>query len=228
MGKKLLNIELNSFLLILNFPYDKAIKYKSSRNFTKGITFILYSFLLISFPEQLLLYDHFIEIKVNTVGLNQILSDQYTGNYPYVSDIGINDKYYNFSSVDDIIRFEWSNTFSDFSYMFNDLKTITYIKIHNMFSSNIKLSYMFGNCINLENFSISTNIGEHYVEKLDGMFYNCTKLTTLNFSPYLTTYPINMSRMFLTVIIYKILLLITKIPIFILMIYHLCFIIAHH
>ena len=95
----------------------------------------------------------YIEIQVNKEGLNQIISDEYTGNLPY--RVYINDNLQNLNGrsieVDNInykIKLEWScNTFSNLAYMFSNLQTITYAKLYYIFSSkdDIDLSYMFKN-----------------------------------------------------------------------------------
>ena len=154
-----------------------------NRKSIKKNNFILFSSILIVLLKQILpKYNQYIEIKVNEKGRNQILSNEYIGDYPYVSGVKLTTKYYNFSSTDASIKFEWSNKFSDFSYMFNNLKTITYIKIYDMFNGKINLSNMFRNCINLETFLFeSSRTTVHNIENMYGMFYNCSSLNTFSF-----------------------------------------------
>jgi len=149
--------------------------------------FLLFSVILILLPKRLLsYYSYYIEIKVNQIGNNQILSDEYNGDYPYVENVGyINNKNYYFSSTNNAIRFEWRYRMQNFSYMFNNLKTITYIYIYNMFSYYSNLTYMFKNCINLQTFSYSYNYRySQDFEDLYGMFYNCLSLQSFSFNNF--------------------------------------------
>ena len=149
--------------------------------------FLLFSVILILLPKRLLsYYSYYIEIKVNQIGNNQILSDEYNGDYPYVENVGfINNKNYYFSSTNNAIRFEWRYRMQNFSYMFNNLKTITYIYIYDMFSYYSNLTYMFKNCINLQTFSYSYNYRySQDFEDLYGMFYNCLSLQSFSFNNF--------------------------------------------
>ena len=151
----------------------------------KKNNFILFSIILILLQKQFL-SSFFIEIKVNKKGYHQILSNEYdlSINNPKVSgsSSSLTTKFYNFTSIDTVLKLEWNNRFSDFSYMFNDLKNITYIKINDMFSGEINLSNMFRNCINLETFMfVSTDKKIHNIGNMEYMFYNCYSLQTFSF-----------------------------------------------
>ncbi len=108
---------------------EKYIKIKKNN-------FFLFSIILIVLPKQFLLAtsSYYIEIKVNKKGYHQILSNEYalSNNPPKVSGIELTNKYYNFTSKDAVLKLEWNNRFNYFSYMFNNLKNITYIKINDI------------------------------------------------------------------------------------------------
>ena len=142
----------------------------------------------------------YIEIQVNKKGLNQILSDYYTGVYPskiYINNIRkeLEGKSINVESVSDIIRLEWNQGLSNFAYMFSNLISIIYVNINYIFaeSYNINLAYMFQNCYNLSDFSYTINYkASHFINNIEGMFYNCRSLTSFSFDDfYLTKYYIN-------------------------------------
>ena len=133
----------------------------------------------------------YIEIKVNTVGLNQIISDQY--NTPLPSEYSydnqpnqpLNDKYFDFPSSETKIKLFWSSlSFDNFSYMFSGLINITEVHISHMFTNkNNTLSYMFKDCINLAKFTSDIENDEYpMVKDTRGMFYNCSSLTSFQFT----------------------------------------------
>ena len=103
---------------------------------------------LLSFPKIVVSLDeHFMEIKVNKVGFNQILSDEYNSALP--SKVFINNKiqllknktvYIN--SIEDIIRLEWNNLLNNFSFMFNNLTNVKSIYMYYMFGSVSNFSPM--------------------------------------------------------------------------------------
>ena len=132
-------------------------KINCNQGHLKIINYILFEIILIIIlPKINNIYDSWIEIKVNKIGDNQILSNEYNRNLPsliYVNDRRqLINKKVSISSTDDIIRLEWNNPISDFSFMFSNLENIEDIKINHMFKNNNNLSYMFYNCSNLQNF----------------------------------------------------------------------------
>ena len=148
--------------------------------------FLLFNIIFFSFLKKNMISCGYIEIQVNKEGLNQIISDEYTGNLPY--RVYINDNLQNLNGrsieVDNInykIKLEWScDTFSNFAYMFSNLQTITYAKLNYIFSSkdDIDLSYMFKNCISLSQFHYT---GSRYsIKYLQGMFYGCNSLKSID------------------------------------------------
>ena len=96
-------------------------------------------------------------MKVNQVGFNQILSNEYNGALPqkiYIQSdnepLFINSKKEVFiENINEIIIIEFNSFLTNFSYMFNNLTSITSIKMNNLIGYKSNMSYMFNNCINL-------------------------------------------------------------------------------
>ena len=176
----------------------KLLFYKFSKNL------ILLHILILLLPNKVLLSDeHYINIKVNKKGYNQILSDEYIGILP--SKILINEKpvYLNnkkiyVNSTNDLIQLHWDNTLSNFSYMFCNLTNINYIYMYYMFGNICNLSYIFKNCYNLRSFSYLINYNAHSIVDMKAMFYNCLSLLTFYFHDltFLLFFEANMSYMF--------------------------------
>ena len=133
--------------------------------------------------------EHYIELIFNKEGENQVLSDEYIGALP--SKIFSNGKkilYMNsnkkvfIDSINETVKLEFKSSFSNFSYMFNNLTSITFINIYSMFAKQCNMSYMFANCYNLEYINYSTTIGDNSIRDLRGMFYNCSSLKSFSFS----------------------------------------------
>ena len=155
----------------------------------KKNNFFLFSIILILLLKQFPTSSFLIEIKVNKEGFHQILSDEYelSRNELKISGTSssLTTKYYNFPSTNTILKLERIKTFSDFSYMFNNLKNITYIKIKDISGKPINLSNMLSNCINLETFILeSTDKKEHNIGNMENMFYNCYSLTSFSFDNF--------------------------------------------
>ena len=85
-------------------------------------------------------------------------------------------------SINETVKLEFKSSFSNFSYMFNNLTSITFINIYSMFAKQCNMSYMFANCYNLEYINYSTTIGDNSIRDLRGMFYNCSSLKSFSFS----------------------------------------------
>ena len=163
---------------------NSIIKYKNSI-IISHIIFQL--FIILSLPKKV--FEHYIMIKVNKEGYNQILSNEYKGPFPdsiYVNDTGKNlsiqiEVYVN--STDDEIILYWSNnTISDFTYMFKDLSNINYVYMDYIIGNNSNFSFTFANCVNLQNFDYSTyHESDYNINDMRGMFYNCPSLTFFSF-----------------------------------------------
>ena len=151
------------------------------------INLILFELILILLPKRILLDEPNIELKVNSKGYHQILSERYTGIKP--SLIFVNNELQNMKdlkiyvgSSNYIIRLEWENTLTDFTYMFSNITSITSVKMNYISGNKCNMSYMFYNCSNLKNFEYISNYDySHVVLDTIAMFYNCVLLTTFSF-----------------------------------------------
>ena len=155
-------------------------------NFNTNINLILFEIIFLILPLKII-SENYIEIKVNEIGYNQILSDKYTGRIPYAyvnnTHQSLSNKKINIESINDTIKLKWDYYLTDFSYMFANLTSITSVHINNMFGKDSILSYMFYNCINLNKFTYDTYSDiDHSIIKMDGMFYNCISLTSFDFN----------------------------------------------
>ena len=131
----------------------------------------------------------YIELKFNKEGPNQIISSCYSTALSY--KIYINNRITNLqgkiidvNSINDIIKIKWDQEITNISYMFSNLKTITYAKMNYEFASNnvITMDYMFKDCSNLLYFDYVHN--SHYISRISGMFYNCISLTSFAFDNF--------------------------------------------
>ena len=169
----------------INAPNIKKMKFKY-----KLFNFILYEIFLILLSKINISFglEHYIEIKVNKKGNNQILSDKYVGTLPseiYINgnSISMNNKKVNVESIDNIIRLKWTNTISNYSYMFSNLYTITSVHMNYMFGQNNSFAYMFYNCYNLKSYTYDINYDKsHGIINMTNMFYNCTSLISFQFN----------------------------------------------
>ena len=133
-----------------------------------------------------------IQLKVNEIGNHQIFSEYYDIEKYYPFKISINDEVQilrdkkvlveklqaNFKNYE--IKIEWKTTYPNLTHMFANLSSITAIKLDNMFAMNCDLSYMFYNCTNLQNISI-TNTLLNAVNDMSHMFFNCHSLQNFSF-----------------------------------------------
>ena len=173
-----------------NSSINKLRMCKVKTKYSYITNFLLFNIIFFSFLKKNMISCGYIEIQVNKEGLNQIISDEYTGNLTYKVYINENLQNLNGSSieVDNInykIKLEWScDTFSNFAYMFSNLQTITYAKLYYIFSSNddIDLFYMFKNCTSLSQFHYT---GSRYsIRYLQGMFYGCNSLKSVDINSF--------------------------------------------
>ena len=189
----------------IGFENNKSIK----SNFIKGISelikLVLFVYIIILLPNETMLSSgHYIEIKVNKEGYNQIISDEYIGILPSKiinreEPIYMNEhRMVYINSINDNIILEWTNVLKNFSYMFNNLTNIISIKMYHMFGSPSNFSFMFNNCYNLESFTYTTSYSTNTIRDLRGMFYNCSSLKSFQFHDLdiNNNYYINMSFMF--------------------------------
>ena len=176
-------------------------------NFNKEINILLLVFILILLPSKVsLLSDHYIKMKFNKVGYNQILSDEYRGMLPSKIIKGDEILFMNknkivfIDSINTEIILEFNYYLTNFSFMFSNLTTISYIYIYYMFGKNSNMSYMFYNCSNLSTFSYETFKYDNSIREMKGMFFNCLSLKSFYFHSlntyYNEYYDINISYMF--------------------------------
>ena len=158
--------------------------------FFKIANLIFPGFILTISPGLIVAYDY-IELEVNKEGLNQYLSDQYSGpepTYVYVDYIRTpsSDKKVNVSSINNKIKLEWrSDTLTDFNNMFSDLENIVSFQMRVDYGNHTQMTYMFKNCINLVTFISNTNNDKpRFIEDMKGMFYNCQSLTSSIFRDF--------------------------------------------
>ena len=210
---KILNSKMNISLIINNKAINSNISNERNKklNISKSkrenerinlnykrlniIIYISLIFIFLLLPNKVvLLKDHYIEIKINKIGYNQILSDEYEGALPFTI---INDekplfmnKHKNVyvNSINDKIILEWTTRLDNFSFMFNNLTNINSIKIYDLFGKKCNFSYMFKNCDNLEKFTYTINYPDSSVIDLMGMFYNCSSLKSFNFHNLYSNY----------------------------------------
>ena len=153
-----------------SFNHKKVIQFHKihfSSKFNNIAKYLLLLLVFNLFPNNFSDDKCHIELKVNKDGYNQILSNEYTPNFPisYKYDNGatgsLNIKYFNFSSKEKTIKLFWDTcSFTNFASMFQGLTTIKEVRIYYMFNQNSRrsnLAYMFKDCINLSNFSCVLN-----------------------------------------------------------------------
>ena len=172
---------------------SKIEKIKINLSFCKMYNFIFFEIFLILLLKIIRCSEknYYVEIKVNYKGYNQILSDEYKGASPTKIYINGNsflmeNKIVYVESTDYIIHLKWGEPISNFSYMFNNLSTITSVHMNYMFGQNNNMSYMFYNCYNLENFTYVINYDSSYaIIDMASMFYNCISLLSFHFNIYI-------------------------------------------
>ena len=158
-----------------------------NHNLFKFILFLVYNILISNAA--------YIQLKVNGIGNQQILSDYYDIEKYYPFRIFINDnevqilreKKVLISKITDIIKLEWIHPYHNLSYLFANVSSITSITMSNMINQNTNISYMFYNCISLQNFSMinnPANIVDNFVGDMRYMFYNCYSLNNFSFDKF--------------------------------------------
>jgi len=169
---------------------DNSLKVKNAipnYSLVKFLLFIIYKIIVSNCA--------YIQIKVNLIGNQQILSDYYDIEKYYPFRIYINDnevqilreKKVFVSKITDVIKLEWIHSYRNLSYMFANVSSITSITMNNMIDQNCNVSYMFYNCINLQNFSIINNPANavnNVVGDMRYMFYNCYSLNSFSFDKF--------------------------------------------
>ena len=159
--------------------FSNIIESFLNKNLTRIINNILFYLILFLLLKKA--YTKTITIKVNRIGLQKILSDEYKGNcFPKPNNRLVNNSYNFPTSLQVTLNFDCK--IDNFSYMFNNLENIIEIKIDNMFNSYVNLSYMFRNCLKLQKVEfIYPSKHKNAVNDTRGMFYNCQSLKSFSF-----------------------------------------------
>ena len=165
--------------------------YKRIENrYSNAINLILFNLIFLSLLKEN--DSGYISLKIHEAGYNQILSNNYDGEFPKTVKINghvksLNGRGLDVPYVNDEITLEWDHCLSDFTYMFSNLDSITSITLGNIFAgtSNITLYYMFKNCVNLIDFNFYQSYSPfHYIRRIEGMFYGCTSLLSFSFNDF--------------------------------------------
>ena len=148
--------------------------------------------------------NNYIELSVADKGEQQIFSDKYNFNIKY-SLIYVNERVRilrdnNKVSLDNTnskVRIEWDQQITDFTYMFENIDSITSVKINNLLNSSFtNISYMFYNCKNLKTVNFVGNDNNIQIVDAVKMFYNCENLENVWFNMTYETDNISVSEMF--------------------------------
>ena len=211
--------ETNKKNLNINKPFknkeliQKKEQIKNNQRHSKIINLILFEITLIILSKINIAFGLTIQIKVNKIGANQIISDNYEGTLPkiYINNIdaGIG-KIKNIENINYIIQLWWENSISDLSYLFYDLDSITYFDLNYITNEvkNINITRMFYNCKNIKtiifdniynrmpDISASLRNVYYYPVDLSYAFYNCISLTNLQLFYFRTHYTQEIKYMF--------------------------------
>ena len=173
-------------IIVINNNSNKIGKNKLLfHNFSCNI--ILFYLILLLLPKNAFLADqHIIYIRVNKIGFNQILSNEYSGELPLKIFINgkltyLNNKKIYINSTNYEIGLEWDNALSNFSFMFSNLPNIIYVKSYNISGYFSNMTYMFKNCFNLKYYEYIEDYNSHSIIDMSGMFYNCLSLRIFKF-----------------------------------------------
>ena len=204
--------ESNKKNLITNKPFknkeliQKKYQIKYNQRHSKIINLILFEITLIILSKINGAFGVTIQIKVNQVGDNQVISDNYEGTLPeiyYNNNNFVGVKIVNVGNINDIIQLRFGSNAYDLSYLFYNLENINFFNLSYVpeTANNINITRMFYNCKNIETivFDIIYNrfyfdyystvqLNKYYLpEDLSYAFYNCISLTNLQLY-YFRTY----------------------------------------
>ena len=141
----------------------KIEKLNVIKKYSEVVNFLLFFEIIFILLPKAIFSKNFMEIKVNQIGYNQIISDYYNDTLPsivLINNLPIlmrNKKVYA-KSMDDLIYLEWPDDKTEINVinMFNNLDNIISVNM-NIFGENGNMSYMFYNCKNLVQFNYSLN-----------------------------------------------------------------------
>ena len=146
-----------------------------------------------------------ITLKISGIDTQKILNSDYT--YP-PSEVLINGITTTFGTDYTIsglteettsITLKWAeeSDINNCSEMFAELENLIEVDFSNfIFSSINTMNNMFKNCINLEKVTFNITIDTSLVTNLEGMFYNCQSLQSIDLSNFITDMVNNMGKMF--------------------------------
>ena len=186
--------------------FYKPPKNKLNSSLFKIVYLFLFYLTLFSLPNQILsVTNYYIEIKLNQIGEQQVISDSYPR--PSLQDSTVNGisrsmngKKIHIDSVNHKVKLFWRNPgLTDFSKMFHNLENITEVYIHYLHGQHSKFSYTFCNCINLEKMTIAADYSDSYaISDMSGMFYNCQSLASFSFDKfYLDIYSVKLNEYYI-------------------------------
>ena len=149
-------------------------------------------------------YSYEITLKVNGIGLKNILSSSYSNTNP--SKIYLNDEMVenildfhkiNITEQDTEIKIEWNNiVVGSIKNMFYNCKDIVEIDMTKFDTSQVTdMSEMFSLCSSLKSINVSNLITTN-VQTMENMFYKCTDLTSLNLESFTIQKVTSLYRMF--------------------------------
>ena len=169
----------------------KIEKLNVIKKYSEVVNFLLFFEIIFILLPKAIFSKNFMEIKVNQIGYNQIISDYYNDTLPsivLINNLPIlmrNKKVYA-KSMDDLIYLEWPDDKTEINVinMFNNLDNIISVNM-NIFGENGNMSYMFYNCKNLVQFNYSLNYNKSYgIRDMSSIFYNCYSLRFFNFAKF--------------------------------------------
>ena len=194
--KENLEVKLNKIYSKKKIGKDKKIHFNKKSNtkqlnanskFCRLFNLIFFGLILILLPKVILSNEHYIELKVDGTGYHEIISEKYGGIKPSAIYVNkevqiLRERKVYIQSEGHIIKIEWDTRINNFTYMFSDVTSITYAKLHDISGNMCNMSYMFQNCYKLNNFIYDTsyNIGYGILDTIS-MFHNCSSLTTFSF-----------------------------------------------
>ena len=180
---------------------NKKIKVLFFQKINKFNNFILLKLFLFFIHNIIFTHCFYITIKVNNIGNQQVISDDFAieNYYPYKITVNtegqiLREKKVYVYSIEEKIKIEWKYQSQNLTYMFANLSTITSIEIGSEPQPNTNISHIFFNCINLQNFSVINNNFE--ISDMSYAFYNCHSMKFFSFKNFKFSRYIDLSYIF--------------------------------
>ena len=166
----------------------KEISIKKIRN-KNNIKVRIFQLIFLFLPNIIISNNNIIELTLNAIGNQQIISDKFNIIDYYPSKIRVNseiqilrEKKVFVYSTTDIITISWDTLNDNLTYMFADLSNIVSIKLNKMLSPNCNISYFAYNCKNLRTFEYSNSRVKFSINDMRYMFYNSISLQNFSFN----------------------------------------------